>query len=67
MSPVRPSVAWRKSSYSGAHGNCVEVARLPDGAVGVRDGKDPAGPMLVLAARRWDAFLRMVEAGHPDG
>jgi hypothetical protein len=45
----------------------VEVARLPDGAVGVRDGKDPAGPMLVLAARRWDAFLRMVEAGHPDG
>ena len=36
---------------------CVEVAdNLPD-VVGVRDSKDPTGPMLVFAPAAWRAFV----------
>lgn len=38
---------WKKSSYSGNSGNCVEVADLGT-AVAVRDSKDPEGPVLVV-------------------
>ncbi|PSR66841.1 DUF397 domain-containing protein [Nocardia sp. MDA0666] len=47
---------WFKSSYSQAHGECVEVAWLADGAVGIRDSKNPTGPALVFAAGDWAAF-----------
>jgi hypothetical protein len=30
---------WRKASYSGQSGNCVEVARNLPGLVAVRDSK----------------------------
>ncbi|HEX6354617.1 DUF397 domain-containing protein [Actinophytocola sp.] len=33
---------WRKSSYSGSDGDCVELSR--DGAV--RDSKNPAGRLI---------------------
>jgi hypothetical protein len=46
---------WRKSSYSGANGACVEVAGRPE-AVAVRDSKDPAGPVLVFTRQAWAAF-----------
>ena len=47
--------AWRKSSHSEA-GNCAEVGQ--DGAVvGVRDTKDPGGPVLAFSAAAWVAFL----------
>ena len=34
---------WRKSSYSGQSGNCVEVARNLPGLVAVRDSRSPTG------------------------
>jgi hypothetical protein len=47
--------AWRKSSHSTA-GSCAEVGQ--DGAVvGVRDSKDPDGPVLVFGPVAWVAFL----------
>lgn len=46
---------WRKSSYSGGNGACVEVASSPE-VVAVRDSKDPASPMLVFTRRAWAAF-----------
>jgi hypothetical protein len=46
---------WRKSSYSGNTGNCVEVA-ITDSAVGVRDSKNPGGPQLAFAPAVWQAF-----------
>lgn len=54
-----PAAAWRKSTYSNADGNCVEVAvgRL---AVAVRDSKHPTGPVLTFAAAEWQEFLRGV-------
>jgi Domain of unknown function (DUF397) len=59
---------WIKSSYSYANGNCVEVARLPDGQVGVRDSKNPQGAILRFTSAGWRAFLagaRRGEFGSP--
>ena len=52
-----PGPRWIKSSRSFYHSNCVEVARLPDGRIGVRDSKDPGGPILRFAPREWRGFL----------
>jgi hypothetical protein len=56
---------WRKSSYSGGAGNCVEVGGNP-GTVGVRDSKDPDGPSLILSPRAWHAFVGHVKTGELD-
>jgi len=63
METVGPQ--WRKSSYSGnGGGNCVEVAlNLPGGQIGVRDSKDPDGPVLVFTADEWQAFVSGARAG----
>jgi hypothetical protein len=56
-------LAWVKSSLSLANGNCVEVAGLPDGGIGVRDSRDPDGPVLRLTPDEWRAFLGGVRDG----
>lgn len=46
---------WRKSSHSGDEGACVEIATLTR-TVGVRDSKDPGGPLLLFTPDAWAAF-----------
>jgi Domain of unknown function (DUF397) len=59
-------LVWRKSSYSGSSGgNCVEVAALPEGGLGVRDSKETNGPLLSFTADEWRAFVRHVKAARP--
>ncbi|MBQ0904379.1 MULTISPECIES: DUF397 domain-containing protein [unclassified Micromonospora] len=48
---------WRKSTRSGTQGDCVEVADNLVGVVGVRDSKDPAGPVLTFDPQSWRAFV----------
>ncbi|MRH87991.1 DUF397 domain-containing protein [Nocardia sp. SYP-A9097] len=56
-------VTWFKSTYSQAQGECVEVAHLESGRVGVRDSKNPSGPALVFPQGAWDAFLAGIMSG----
>ncbi|GAB2711659.1 DUF397 domain-containing protein [Nocardia thraciensis] len=57
------AAVWRKSTRSSASRDCVEVAFLPDGVVGVRDSKNPAGAALLFSASEWDAFTAAVTGG----
>ncbi|MER5638400.1 DUF397 domain-containing protein [Kitasatospora sp. NPDC002227] len=62
---MRNSLSWRKSSYSGNGGQCVEIS--PDlvalGVVPVRDSKDPEGPQLHFSADAWAAFAQAAGSG----
>jgi Domain of unknown function (DUF397) len=53
---------WRKSTYSGGNGSCVEIAYLGTAAA-VRDSKDRNGPKLVFAAGEWRSFVDSIKAG----
>jgi hypothetical protein len=57
---------WRKSTQSAQNGACVELAALPDGTVGVRDSKDPNGPVLTFSRAEFRAWLHGVRAGEFD-
>ena len=48
---------WIKSSLSFSNGNCVEVASLPGDEIGVRNSRDPDGPVLTFTPRAWAAFV----------
>lgn len=50
-------ITWRRSSYSGNQGNCVEVADNVPGLAPVRDSKTPHGPALLFPADAWTAFV----------
>ncbi|HZN20814.1 MAG TPA: DUF397 domain-containing protein [Micromonosporaceae bacterium] len=53
---------WRKSSRSGAEGDCVEVAVVGD-RVAVRDSRAPLGPVLVVSRAEWARFMVEVRSG----
>jgi hypothetical protein len=57
---------WLKSSLSYANGQCVEVADLPGGAIGMRDSKDVEGPVLQFTPAQWQAFIGGARNGEFD-
>jgi Domain of unknown function (DUF397) len=61
-----PDSSWTKSSLSFSNGNCVEVANLSGGGIGVRDSKDSEGPVLRFTSGEWHAFLGGVRNGEFD-
>jgi len=61
-----PMARWRKSQASNPSGCCVEVAELPDGAIAVRNSRDPAGPALVYTRAEVGAFMAGVKNGEFD-
>ncbi|BBC95337.1 DUF397 domain-containing protein [Streptomyces griseofuscus] len=46
-----------KSSYSGQHGDCVEVADTAPAGRAVRDSKQDDGPLLTFSHETWMDFL----------
>lgn len=58
---LEASGTWKKSSFSGQLGDCVEVAA--PGRVLVRDTKDRKGPALSFSAAAWNDFISAVKEG----
>jgi hypothetical protein len=56
---------WRKAG-NGPGKDSVEVALLEDGHVGLRDGKNPDGDVLIFTPGEWDAFTAGVHDGEFD-
>lgn len=56
---------WTKSSFS-VNDNCVEVAHLDGGDVGVRHSKNPDGNVLRFTRTEMRAFLDGAKAGEFD-
>ncbi len=57
---------WVKSSLSFSNSNCVEVADLPGGQIGVRHSKHTEGLVLRFTPDEWKAFLGGVRNGEFD-
>ncbi|MEU4312868.1 DUF397 domain-containing protein [Nocardia sp. NPDC024068] len=62
MSIDLTDAAWFKSSRSASGKECVEVAHLRSGMVGVRDSKNPSGAALVFGPGEWDTFTAGLRA-----
>jgi Domain of unknown function (DUF397) len=56
-----PRGHWRRSSYSGTSGNCLEVAAPNHQTRTVRDSKDPTGPALTFTPDQWSVFIAYVD------
>lgn len=54
---------WRKSSYSGDNGACVEIAEPSSNVVYVRDSKDPDGPRLHFTGPAWLGLITDIQEG----
>ncbi|MGH4007456.1 MAG: DUF397 domain-containing protein [Pseudonocardiaceae bacterium] len=58
---------WARSRYCvGANSTCVEIAMGVD-QVGVRDGKENAGLVLLFSTEEWHAFIGGIRAGDFNG
>ncbi|MEV5649221.1 DUF397 domain-containing protein [Nocardia sp. NPDC052254] len=57
---------WFTSSRTAAGRECVEVAFLDGGLVGVRDSKDRTRPVLVFTPGEWEAFVGGAKDGEFD-
>jgi hypothetical protein len=54
---------WRKSSFSWANSDCIEVASRSGGIVRVRDSKNPGGNTLAFGPAQWDVFVDHIRGG----
>lgn len=57
---------WRKGQRSSATGNCVQTAKVPSGGVGIRNSRQPDGPVLLFGDAEIRAFLEAIKNGEFD-
>lgn len=65
ISKTDDNLDWRKSSFSGANGNCVELAAAGDG-VAMRNSKRPEDGATMFTRAELSAFLLGAKAGEFD-
>lgn len=66
VTPDLSGAEWRKSSFSGGNGTCVEVAALEDGRVAVRNSNQPEAGVVLFTRAEMDAWVKGVKAGEFD-
>jgi Domain of unknown function (DUF397) len=59
-------VRWQKSRRSNSQGNCVELAKLADGDVAVRNSRYPDGPALIYTRAEIEALILGAKDGDFD-
>ncbi|WP_042396077.1 DUF397 domain-containing protein [Streptacidiphilus carbonis] len=59
-------VVWQKSRLSNSQGDCVELARLADGDVAVRNSRFPDGPALIYTRAEIAALIDGMKKGEFD-
>ncbi|WP_157249807.1 DUF397 domain-containing protein [Nonomuraea typhae] len=57
---------WRRATRSGDAGDCLEVAPLPGGRVGIRDSEHPEIGPFVVSGSVWRAFVDGARKGEFD-
>jgi len=57
---------WMKPWSGGNGGNCVEVLKLDDGRIAMRQSTDPEGPALVYTVSEMTAFIEAAKTGGAD-
>jgi hypothetical protein len=57
---------WQKSRRSNSQGACVELARLADGGIAVRNSRFPHGPVLRYTQAELRALIEGVKEGDFD-
>ncbi|MEV0621279.1 DUF397 domain-containing protein [Nonomuraea sp. NPDC050404] len=59
--------SWHKATKSGSNGgDCLEVAVLSGGRVGIRDSEEPEKAPFVVCGAVWEAFVDGVKKGEFD-
>ncbi|MFD0887156.1 DUF397 domain-containing protein [Streptosporangium algeriense] len=67
LSEELQNARWRKATKSGENGgNCLEVAPLSGGRVGIRDTEAPDQAPYVVPAATWNAFIHAAKNGEFD-
>ena len=57
---------WRKSSFSGDQGACVETAPLADGRIAVRNSNHHEASTVFFTRAEMDAWIKGCKAGEFD-
>jgi hypothetical protein len=63
-----PDLQWRLAGSAGKDGadSGVEMARLPDGQIAVRNAADPGGPALIYTRAEIEALIGGAQDGDFD-
>lgn len=57
---------WRRSSFTGKAGTCVELAELADGTVAIRNSNRPEAGYLTFTRTEIAAWITGCKAGEFD-